>query len=116
MTIQTIEPAGWKTPKGYSYAMRGNDRLNIAGIMSTDPATGELVAPNDFAGQWSQIWQNLSEILTAAGSSTQSVTNLRIYVTDLNAYNEAVSRLGKPWRSAFGDHFPLLRWSRSVRS
>jgi enamine deaminase RidA (YjgF/YER057c/UK114 family) len=108
MTIQAIAPNGWKTAKGYAYAIRGADRLSVAGIVSTDPTTGELLAPRDFAGQWSQIWRNLGEVLDAAGTSFQEVTTLRIYLTDLNAYREAVRDLGKPWRAAFGDHLPAI--------
>jgi 2-iminobutanoate/2-iminopropanoate deaminase len=108
MTIQGIEPTGWKPAKGFAHAMRVGDRVNIAGLMSTDPTTGEMVAVDDFAGQWAQIWQNLSEVLDAAGASPERVTNLRVYVTDFNDYREAVTQLGRPWKTVFGDHLPPI--------
>jgi len=108
VTLQAIEPIGWKPAKGYAHAMRWTDRLSVAGIMSTDPTTGEMVAAGDFAGQWSQIWKNLGEVLEAADASFQDVTTLRIYLTDFDDYHNAIRDLGKPWRAAFGEHLPAI--------
>jgi enamine deaminase RidA (YjgF/YER057c/UK114 family) len=67
-----------------------------------------MVAAGDFAGQWSQIWKNLGEVLEAADASFQDVTTLRIYLTDFDDYHNAIRDLGKPWRAAFGEHLPAI--------
>lgn len=106
--MEAIQPDGWKRPKGYAHAMRTPGRLSVAGLIGTDPTTGEMTAPNDFAGQWAQIWANLGQVLDAASAAYADVAVLRIYLTDLEAYSEAAPNLGRSWREAFADHLPAI--------
>lgn len=106
--MEAIQPEGWKRAKGYAYAMRTPGRVSVAGLIGTDPTTGQITTPGDFAGQWAQIWANLGEVLAAAGTTYSDVAVLRMYLSDLDVYREATRDLGRSWRDAFGDHLPAI--------
>lgn len=105
--MKMVTPAGWPAARGYSYAVEYHGRVHVAGVIGTEPST-EQVVPGGFAAQWAQVWKNLAEILSAAGSAPDHVLSIRIYVTDLAAYRAARHDLGAGWSPVFGDHLPAI--------
>jgi enamine deaminase RidA (YjgF/YER057c/UK114 family) len=105
--ITRITPAGWPAAKGYSYAVTAHGRVQVSGVIGTEPGTLDIV-PGGFAAQWAQVWSNMREILQAAGTTPDHVVALRIYVTDLAAYRAAGRELGPGWSKVFGDHLPAI--------
>ncbi len=57
----------------------------MSGQIPTDPATGTLVA-GDIAAQTRRVFQNIGEILKAAGSSFESVVRTTVYLKDMNDF------------------------------
>jgi 2-iminobutanoate/2-iminopropanoate deaminase len=85
----------------YSQGIRVNGFVFTAGQVALDPKTGELVA-GAIAEQTSRALENLSAILTAAGSSLSQVVKTTVFLVDMAdfaAMNEVYGR-------AFGTHRP----------
>lgn len=106
-TIEAVNPADWRRGRGYSHAIRSNGRLSVAGLLPWDPVT-QQIGEEDFAGQWRQALTNLRTVVEAGGGQVDTITALRIYVTDLDAYRAAGRALGEAWTETLGGHFPAI--------
>jgi 2-iminobutanoate/2-iminopropanoate deaminase len=68
-------------PEPYSYAIRAGDTLYLAGQVALD-ANGNVVGDTVIA-QATQVWKNISSVLTAAGSSLADVVKVTYYMQDI---------------------------------
>ncbi len=82
MAIEAIEvDALCPPPEPYSYAIRAGDTLYLAGQVSLD-ANGDVVG--DTVGEQArQVWQNITDVLEAAGSSIADVVKVTYYLQDI---------------------------------
>lgn len=69
----------------YSQAIRAGSLLFLSGQVPIDPATGELVK-GDIATQTHRVFQNLGEILKAAGATFEEVVRTTVYLADMNDF------------------------------
>ena len=69
----------------YSQGIRAGGLLFVSGQIPLDPATGVMVA-GDIADQTRRIFQNLGEILTAAGASFDHVERTTVYLADMGDF------------------------------
>lgn len=89
----------------YSQATKGTATLFTSGQLGIDPATGEL--PQDFTAQARQAFENLKEIIEAAGGSMSNVMKITIFLTDMsnfpavNAVMQEYCQAPYPARSCF---------------
>ncbi|MEM7355111.1 MAG: RidA family protein [Acidobacteriota bacterium] len=90
--VRRISPEGWPATGGaYSWGMLAGDTLFIAGMVSMDPATGNLVT-GDVTTQAKQIMQNVGAVLQAADMDYGDLVACSIFLADprdYNAMNEA---------------------------
>jgi enamine deaminase RidA (YjgF/YER057c/UK114 family) len=105
--MKMVTPQGWPAARGYSYAVVHQGRVNVAGVIAMDMASQEIVQ-GGFAAQWAKVWQNVAEILRAAGTTPDKVVAIRVFVTSLEAYRGARRDLGDGWAPVFGDHLPAI--------
>ncbi|MCC6825980.1 MAG: RidA family protein [Acidobacteria bacterium] len=88
----------------YSQAVKAGNTVFCSGQIPIDTATGEFVA-GGVAEQTEQVLKNLSEVLTAAGASLDSVVKTTVFLADMNdfaAMNEVYARFfneNKPARA-----------------
>lgn len=86
MSKQTIHtdkaPAAVGT---YSQAVRHGDLVFLSGQIPLDPATMEIVE-GDIAAQIHRVFQNLSAVCEAAGSSLDGILKLNVFLTDLGNF------------------------------
>src|SRR5208282_1781649 len=78
----------------YSQAIRANGFIFTSGQIPIDPATQQLIT-GDVAAQTERVIQNLSAILTAAGSSLEKVVRTTVFLKnmgDFAAMNEVYGR------------------------
>jgi 2-iminobutanoate/2-iminopropanoate deaminase len=66
----------------YSQAVRAGNLLFVSGQIPLDPATGTMVE-GSIGDQTHRIFQNLGEILKAAGTSFDSVVRTTVYLADM---------------------------------
>jgi 2-iminobutanoate/2-iminopropanoate deaminase len=82
----------------YSQAVRAGNLLFVSGQVPIDPATGNL-GPGDIAAQTRRVFQNIGEILKAAGASFDAVVRTTVYLMDMNdfaAMNEVYATFFTP--------------------
>ncbi|HEY4933309.1 MAG TPA: RidA family protein [Terriglobales bacterium] len=78
----------------YSQAIKANGLIFLSGQISLDPATQQLIA-GDVAAQTERVLQNITGILTAAGSSLAQVVKTTVFLKSMNdfaAMNEVYGR------------------------
>lgn len=87
----------------YSQAIEANSFIYTSGQIPIDPATG-AIAGKDITEQTERIIQNLSAVLSAAGSNLAHVVKTTCFLTDIShfaAFNAVYERYftEKPARS-----------------
>ena len=105
--IETIQPPGWKAPKGYANGVLAEGgRLYVGGQIGW---TGDQVfEARDFVGQMEQALANIVAIVRAAGGGVEHIVRLTWYVTDKREYLARQREVGAAYRSVLGRHFPAM--------
>jgi enamine deaminase RidA (YjgF/YER057c/UK114 family) len=104
---ETINPPGWPRPSGYANGALAEGRyLAISGQIGWNERN-ELVSP-DFVEQARQALRNVMAVLLAAGGAPQHLVRLTWYITDKNAYQQALAALGASYREIIGQHYPAM--------
>jgi enamine deaminase RidA (YjgF/YER057c/UK114 family) len=78
----------WEDKAGFSRAVRIGNLVFVSGTTATDP-DGQLVGPDDPYAQTIYIIHKIERILAEAGASLRDVARTRIYVADVNHWQEA---------------------------
>ena len=76
-----------KPVAAYSQGVRKGNIVQVAGQVAIDPKTGERVGTT-VAEQARQVLANLEAVLEAAGSGTEDVVMIRVYLTDTAHFAE----------------------------
>ncbi len=107
MSIETVNPASWPRPRGYANGILATGpTLFVAGQIGWTPEG--VFEKKDFIGQFDQALANVLAVVEAAGGSATSVVRMTVYVTDLDAYRQALSSIGEVWKRRLGRHFPAM--------
>jgi len=110
MKIESIQPAGWPRPRGYSNGMsvEGAGRLLfVAGQIAWDERQ-QLVGPGDLVTQFAQALRNVVSVVEAGGARPGQIVSMTIYVKDKQAYLTRTAEIGDVWREVLGRHYPAL--------
>jgi enamine deaminase RidA (YjgF/YER057c/UK114 family) len=98
---KVINPWTWQDRFGYVQANAisdGNRVIHCAGQASVDD-DGNPIHEDDMAGQLDQSLNNLETVLEQAGATLSDVVRLNYYVTDIDAFFQAMEtispRLGR---------------------
>jgi 2-iminobutanoate/2-iminopropanoate deaminase len=78
----------------YSQAIKANGLVFLSGQIPLDPATQQVIA-GEVAAQTERVLQNITGILTAAGSSLAQVLKTTVFLKSMNdfaAMNEVYAR------------------------
>jgi 3-aminobutyryl-CoA ammonia-lyase len=76
--------------------------VSVAGQLPRE----EAVARGDFAGQFVSALERMLQGLRAAGATPGDLVHVRIFVTDLAAYEVARPALAGPYRAHLEGHYP----------
>ena len=85
-------------------AVRCGKFLFCSGLGPTDPTTGEVSAPNDFNAQLNQTYDNLRQVLQAAGASPADVVRSLEFVNPQNAHRH--NDIDAARRRFYGENLP----------
>ena len=84
----------------YSQAIRKGNIVFLSGQIPLDPKTMELV--EGIEAQINQVFENLNQVIKAAGASFDDVAKLNIYLTDLSHF----SLVNEIMKTYFMEPFP----------
>lgn len=68
----------------YSQAIEVNNLVYTSGVIPVDPGTGEI--PEGSAAQARQAFQNLKNLLEAAGSSMELVVKTTVFIKEMDDF------------------------------
>ncbi|HSH74552.1 MAG TPA: RidA family protein [Longimicrobiales bacterium] len=93
--------APWESHVGYCRALRAGDRVFVTGTAPMG-RQGGVHAPGDGYQQALRCFEIIEEALEALGARMVHVTRTRMFVTDIDRWEE----YGRAHREVFADHPP----------
>jgi enamine deaminase RidA (YjgF/YER057c/UK114 family) len=79
--------AKWESIVGYSRAVKIGNVIEVTGTVAVDEA-GLLVGAGDAYAQTKFIIEKIEKVLIAAGASLKDVVRTRLFVTDIDRWEE----------------------------
>jgi len=78
----------WESLAGYSRAVRIGPFVYVSGTTASD-ADGQIQHVGDLYGQAVYVYRKIESSLQAVGASLQDVVRTRVYVTNMDAWQQA---------------------------
>lgn len=105
--MKSLQPEGWKRPKGYSNGIVGSGRMVfVAGQVGWDG--NEVFQSEDLVEQIRQALSNIVAVLAEADAGPEHIVRMTWYLGDRNEYNARLREIGAVYQSLIGKHFPVM--------
>ena len=108
MRMTFINPEAFGVPRGYNNGVLidGGRLLFIAGQIAWDGE--QRIVSDDFSEQFAQALANVIAVVRAAGGQPDNIAQMRVYVTDKQAYTANLKQVGAVYRGLMGRHYPAM--------
>ncbi len=87
----------------YSQAIEVGEMIYTSGVIPVNPESGEI--PQGVQEQTRQVFKNMTALLSAAGSSMESVVKTTVFIKDMNDFG-AINEI-------YAEYFPGIFPARS---
>src|SRR5207253_10734892 len=106
MTFST--PESWGAPRGHSSGVlvAGGKLLVVAGQIAWN--SEQRMVRQDIIEQFAQALGKVIAVVRAAGGTASDIAQLRVYVTDKQAYTTNLKQVGAAYRELMGRHYPAM--------
>ena len=105
--MRTLQPAGWKQPRGYSNGILAQGRMVfVGGQVGWDE--NEIFQSDDFVEQVRQTLKNTVAVLAEGGAGPEHIVRMTWYVTDKQEYLRSLKGVGAAYREIIGRHYPVM--------
>ncbi len=105
--MRTLQPAGWKQPRGYSNGILTQGRMVfVGGQVGWDE--NEVFQSDDFIEQVRQTLKNIVAVLAEGGAGPEHIVRMTWYVTDKQEYLRSLKGVGAAYREIIGRHYPVM--------
>ena len=104
--LTTLQPPGWRKPKGYANGMLGRGRMLLTGGMIGWDA--DEVLADGFVPQVEQALRNVLAVLAVAGGGPEHIARLTWYVRSIDTYRSSLAALGPAYVAVLGRHYPAM--------
>src|SRR5947209_3023081 len=99
-THRIVNPPELGDPSGFSHAVVSSGPIvHLAGQIGTGQTLVE---------QFDAAAGRLVVALRAAGGAPEDLVSLQVFVTDVPAYKDALTEIGRAWQAHFGRHYPAM--------
>ncbi|MGD9043812.1 MAG: RidA family protein [Desulfobacterales bacterium] len=99
---EIINPKNVHWPFGYTHVCKIGDTVHVSGQLALDQE-GKIVGEGDMILQTEKTYENLKKCLESVGATINDIVMLRIFVTDL----EAFQKTGDIRKKYFGKYRPV---------
>jgi len=107
MSRETLQPAGWRRPRGYANGIAAEGRqIFISGQIGWNAE--EKFESDELAVQVRQALANVVAVLAAADAKPEHLVRLTWYVTSREEYYASIEAIGAAYREVIGRHFPAM--------
>lgn len=114
MTTERVNPPELARPAGFSHAVVASGTIVFLAGQTAMDRDGRIVGEG-VVEQFETALTNLLTALAAAGGRPDQLTTLTVYTTDLAAYREQASAIGRVWRRLVGSDYPAMAGIGVVR-
>jgi enamine deaminase RidA (YjgF/YER057c/UK114 family) len=107
MSLEFLQPKGWKPAIGYSNGVAARGRMIFTGGMIGWNGDCEFET-DDFVGQVAQALRNIVAVLAEGGAGPEHIVRLTWYVTSKQEYLADLRGLGRAYKEIIGRHYPAM--------
>jgi 2-iminobutanoate/2-iminopropanoate deaminase len=72
----------------YSQGIKAGNLLFVSGQIPIDPATGALIEAKDIPSQTRRVLQNIQQILSSGGATTENVVRTTVFLKNMDDFAE----------------------------
>lgn len=104
--LTTLQPPGWRKPKGYANGISGRGRMVLTGgVIGWD---ADQVFAEGFVPQVEQTLRNILAVVAVAGGGAEHIARLTWYVRSIDVYRASLTALGPAYVAIMGRHYPAM--------
>jgi enamine deaminase RidA (YjgF/YER057c/UK114 family) len=105
--LTAVDPESIPRDREHAHGVKGWGDLLLVSAQTGCNREGRMVS-GDLAEQYAQALENVLDVVWAAGGKPESVTHLRVYLTDLQQYRRRHRAIAEAWTRRLKGHRPAL--------
>jgi enamine deaminase RidA (YjgF/YER057c/UK114 family) len=105
--LTAVDPESIPRARAHAHGVKGWGDLLVVSAQTGRDREGRMVS-GDLAEQYAQALENVLDVVWAAGGKPESVTQVRVYLTDIGRYRRHHKKIAEAWTRRLKGHRPAL--------